>query len=256
MTARRVIGAPGFDRFWVGAARMSTADFLAAINALNPTYLYCADVGVTVTGSGVSTWLDQSGNGHTGTQATDAKRPPLNATDASFNDRASADFNGGQCLTCALSGGWGAGTNHHVFAVWYQDTPTTGTTAFMMDNQSGRLAWSTWQTPGNVGAYHGAYMSLGPVVVGRQTLEWEVDDPGNLVSGYRSGVFFGSAAFTLSKTLGGAVAIGSAYTGTTLYMEGRLACLVGWSGAALLSAPNVAAVRAAIKSYYGSGVMT
>jgi hypothetical protein len=36
-----------------------------------------ADVGVTVTGSGVSLWADQSGNGNNAVQAVDANRPPL-----------------------------------------------------------------------------------------------------------------------------------------------------------------------------------
>jgi len=36
-----------------------------------------SDVGVTVTGSGVSTWADQSGNSNDFTQTVDADRPPL-----------------------------------------------------------------------------------------------------------------------------------------------------------------------------------
>ena len=44
----------------------------------NPTSLvgwFRMGVGVTVTGAGVSTWADQSGNGHDLLQAVDAKRP-------------------------------------------------------------------------------------------------------------------------------------------------------------------------------------
>lgn len=39
-----------------------------------------SDFGITITGLGVSTWADQSGNGNHATQATDAKRPVYSAT--------------------------------------------------------------------------------------------------------------------------------------------------------------------------------
>lgn len=47
------------------------------ITALTPVAWYRYGVGITVTGQGVSTWADQSGNGRDLLQATDGARPPL-----------------------------------------------------------------------------------------------------------------------------------------------------------------------------------
>jgi hypothetical protein len=64
---------------------------------LGPSLLawYRSDKGVTVTGSGVSTWADQSGTGDANknaVQAVDANRPPLVASDANFNNLPSINF--------------------------------------------------------------------------------------------------------------------------------------------------------------------
>lgn len=48
-----------------------------AIRALSPAGWYRLGQGITVTGSGVSSWSDQSGNGRDLLQGTDAKRPAL-----------------------------------------------------------------------------------------------------------------------------------------------------------------------------------
>jgi len=49
------------------------------VQALNPAAWYRYGIGITVTGAGVSTWADQSGNGRDLLQATDAARPALQA---------------------------------------------------------------------------------------------------------------------------------------------------------------------------------
>ena len=49
------------------------------ITALSPVAWYRYGVGITVTGQGVSTWADQSGNGNDLLQGTDGARPPLQA---------------------------------------------------------------------------------------------------------------------------------------------------------------------------------
>ncbi len=47
-----------------------------------------ADLGITLAGSKVSAWADQSGNGNDFTQAVDARRPTFTASDANFNNQA------------------------------------------------------------------------------------------------------------------------------------------------------------------------
>src|SRR5690606_25004113 len=51
-----------------------------------------ADLGVTVTGSGVSLWEDQSGSGNDFSQSTDASRPPLIASEPGLNGHAAVHF--------------------------------------------------------------------------------------------------------------------------------------------------------------------
>ncbi len=51
-----------------GAASWTPAD-------LSPLAWWRSDLGITITGSGVSTWADQSGNGYDATQSTDSYRP-------------------------------------------------------------------------------------------------------------------------------------------------------------------------------------
>lgn len=56
-----------------------------------------ADLGVTVVGSGVDTWADQSGVGDANQdarQTTDGNRPPYNASDAGYNGQATLSFDG------------------------------------------------------------------------------------------------------------------------------------------------------------------
>ncbi len=55
-------------------------------------FWYRSDLGITLNGSGVSAWADQSGNGRDLTQATAAKQPIYSASDASYSGAPSLNF--------------------------------------------------------------------------------------------------------------------------------------------------------------------
>lgn len=64
---------------WRGNARGALGGGLNPIPALGPAAYFKFNTGIIVTGSGVSQWSDQSGNGRHLLQGTDAARPALQA---------------------------------------------------------------------------------------------------------------------------------------------------------------------------------
>jgi hypothetical protein len=67
--------------------------------ALSPLVWLRSDLGITLNGSNVSAWADQSGNGRHVVQGTAANQPAYNATDAGYSGRPSVQFDGGDRLT-------------------------------------------------------------------------------------------------------------------------------------------------------------
>lgn len=65
-----------------------------------------ADLGVTVTGAGVSLWEDQSANGHNFAQATDADRPAYNLADSNFGGKATIDFDSSNTEFLSVAPTW------------------------------------------------------------------------------------------------------------------------------------------------------
>jgi len=66
-----------------------------------------ADMGITIAGSGVSQWNDQSGTGDANkhnVQGTDANRPTYNTSDAGYNGKPTLQGTGTQFLTA--TGNW------------------------------------------------------------------------------------------------------------------------------------------------------
>lgn len=93
---------------------------------------YRADLGVTITGSGVSTWADQSGLGDANKnllQGTDANRPTLNASDAAYNNQTTLSFLGASAQNVA-SGTFAAAVASPT--TWYFACNTTAIAAIQL----------------------------------------------------------------------------------------------------------------------------
>jgi hypothetical protein len=80
LALERVMRRPGrrAERWQPGVvAALTEAQIIAAINATTPTAFYLGGAGLTLSDPGgkVQAWTDQSGNGRTLTQSTDADRP-------------------------------------------------------------------------------------------------------------------------------------------------------------------------------------
>lgn len=73
-------------------ANVGGAASLAPLSA-NLSLWLRADLGITLNGSNVSAWADQSGNGNNVSQSTSGFQPAYNATDANYGGQSSITFN-------------------------------------------------------------------------------------------------------------------------------------------------------------------
>lgn len=79
-----------------GRGKDSGAQWTPAQRALYAWFR--SDLGVSIVGSGVATWADQSGNARDVTQGTDPNRPGWSASDALFNGLPALTWAGAQWL--------------------------------------------------------------------------------------------------------------------------------------------------------------
>lgn len=70
---------------------------------LSPIAWYRADLGITLVGSKVSAWADQSGNGNHLAQSTDALRPTYVTSVATRGGCPAVDTTGGTHLSCTIT---------------------------------------------------------------------------------------------------------------------------------------------------------
>jgi hypothetical protein len=114
-------------------------------------YWWRADLGVTVTGSGVSAWTCQK-TGVDLVQATDSKRPPLNASVAALNGKPALEFRQASSQELLADNGATAwrflhdGTGMRVTLPWVQRETVNGSFGYM---------WSTSDNlTGSTGSLH------------------------------------------------------------------------------------------------------
>lgn len=167
---------------------------------LSPLAWYRADpIAITLNGSDVSAWADQSGNGHHLLQATPANQPLYTAADANFNNQPSLTFTAAnsdvmQCLTGGLNGN----QVHSVFAVIRTGALAGAFAGYVYMGRSSGVNGSSGigQSNGNNAWYAGGseLTPQGAVLAPNTKYQFGKTHNGTNSQGYRNGVADGAAA--------------------------------------------------------------
>jgi len=211
----------------------------------NPVILLDADLGITLNGTDVSTWSDQSGNGNHVSQATEAAQPVYNVSDANFNGHASITFdNSDDYLSRAtLVGGALA-------------QPNTGFAVFKYANLTGFREVFDGVGSGNRHTLEGDGANL---VVGagtNATTDTAVTTTsvcGVLFNGASTNSYLnghaGAGGASGTDALNG-LAVGVNLNLTGAFMDGEIAYIIMYDSA--LSAADISAVGTALAAKYGT----
>lgn len=196
-----------------------------------------ADLGITLNGSDVSAWADQSGNGNDVAQSTPSKQPAYTGVVLTSGAQA-LDFDGvGHALTAGAF--TVAETTHTVFAVVEMDAIGAVPGVSLLDSKTGRYI----VIPGKSSAYSvfdGGYADGGTATTNLQSLVFDHNASETTV--YRDGVVVANLAST-GQALGGQLGIGASNAGTSLFLNGRIR-EVGVVAGAPLSADEIALLTA------------
>lgn len=110
-----------------------------------------SDLGVTLVGSKVSAWADQSGNANHATQGTDAKRPTYTTGSATFRGYPRIDFGGAQMMTIPHHASLGPSANGLALVMVVFTPPSSGNRTFFSkwyDSGPGNYTYCMWQRLG------------------------------------------------------------------------------------------------------------
>lgn len=212
-----------------------------------------ADLGVT--GSPVTQWADQSGAGNT--VATNGASPTFTASNASFNNQPTIDFNGTtQGLSRGGVNGW-VGSTAYTFLVAYR--LTGGSVVFRSIFQVGQSAanpryqYLFWDNSNRVNAQAGNGIALWTVGVPFstvQTMTWDGTNGGASIKLYADAGLVASAnASGTPVTNPAMIGIGAAADVAGRLMAGSIAEIVGYTR--VLTAPELALVQGYMSTRYG-----
>jgi hypothetical protein len=127
-----------------------------------------ADLGVTVTGSGVSTWADQSGIGDSNrnhTQSTDAQRPTVNASDAAYNGKPTLSFAAASSQTL-VSGTWSVAPPSSDFTLVIVGNADNAATTEIFISDDAAWEWSLFQSTTDILSWFGsAQLNATPITL-------------------------------------------------------------------------------------------
>jgi hypothetical protein len=203
-----------------------------------------ADQGVTQVANAVSQWNDQSGTGDANkhvVQATGTAKPTLAAVSATYNNRSTISFDGGDSL---IGGAWTASqaTPFTIYIVGRQPTPTDG--QLFMGDRSSAIGIVRIRNNGGSGGPNGslhlnnggadAFTTAGGIdwsAVRVGCITYDTPSSGT-ATGYvsRYSTTFCTATAAGTSTLTG-TAIGSNAAGSGSFLIGEIAEIIIYSGA-------------------------
>jgi hypothetical protein len=218
-----------------------------------------ADRDVTVTGAGVSTWLDQSGQGNDAVQTNAACRPALSPTGGPAG-RPAVDFDRANEESMYWAAGTfsDASTNYTILAALTQRNVTTFQQSLFswVDGGVGQVVAPVARNASQVGGYDNTtWRWVAAAVNGAQLLSWTLDDPADLVTCYRNGASIGSAAWTPSVKIdddGGSnlVRLGAGWwSSAAIPQDAALSEIIVYNSA--LGAADLARAHAYLGARYG-----
>lgn len=170
-----------------------------------------AESGVTEAGTGVSSWVDGAG-AVAFAQGTDANRPTYIASEATLGGKPCVHFDA-PSLDLLTTGSLSAPSSEWTLYL-FGDFLTSGATdvqQWLLDTQTGRLAWLFATTNALGGFYDGAYQRAAGLSTGAHSWVWVTDASAGAV--YEDGSLVGSTVPVTTRAIGGTVGVGAAYNG-------------------------------------------
>ena len=223
-----------------------------------------ADLGWTVTGSGVSAWLDQSGAGHNASQVTDARRPAyltaggVNGHPGVHFSRASTKWMGVHFSRASTKwmdlGVWAeTATSWTMVAVYKQLTlpATAATNQYLIASATLYGMMAEYVTGGlsKVGCNDGSNNRVwGAAQLGDQWLEGHFDAAATMSYGYRNGALLGSGAY-VPAAFTGQTYIGRYQPYAVYYLDAIVSELIVYSRL-LTDAAELLELRAYLSTRY------
>jgi hypothetical protein len=185
-----------------------------------------ASLGITLDGSNVSTWADQSGNNNDATQGIAARRPEYGAT-AGVSGLPGIIFDESNTKWMDITGLANASNDWTILCVLNQGT-LTGNPQDIICHQTGPVVHAATRiTFDFVGGYDStSWRQVAAVLLGDQLLGWVWDSSGPTITVSRNGSDINFNTYDGTISMAGSAAIGAFWDGSQQWFNGVLSEII------------------------------